>query len=77
LPQSNLDLSDQDRQRRPQLVRGVAAEPSLPLVGDLQPGQELVESTPKLVQLVAGPGLVQAPAGFGGVEAPRRRDHRS
>ena len=75
LPQGDLDLSDQDRQRRPQLVRGVAAEPSLPLVGDVQPRQEVVERPAQLVQLVAGPGLVQAPAGVDGVEPARRRDH--
>ena len=75
LPQRDLDLSDEDRQRSPQLMRGVAAEPPLPLIGDVQPGQEFVERTPQLVELVASPGLVQAPAGVAGVEAPRRRDH--
>ena len=75
LPQRDLDLADQDRQRRPQLVRGIAAEPPLPLVGDVQPGQQVVERTAQVVELVAGAGLVQAPAGVGGVEPPRRVDH--
>ena len=38
VPQGHLELADEDRQRRPQLVRGVAAEPPLPLEGDVQPG---------------------------------------
>ena len=75
LPQGNLDLSDQDRQRRSQLVRGIAAESSLPLVGDVQPRQEVVEGSSQVVQLVAGPGQFQAPAGVGRVQLAGRLDH--
>src|ERR1700678_2985804 len=43
LAQGDLDLSDQDRQRRPQLVRRVAAEPPLAPISDVKPGKEFVE----------------------------------
>ena len=59
VPQRDLELTDEHGQRRPQLVRGVAAESALPLEGDVQPGQQVVERAAEVVELVAGPGLGQ------------------
>ena len=74
--QCDLELADEHGQRGPQLVGGIAAEPPLALVGDVQTGQQVVERAAQEIELVAGPGLGQAPAGVGGVEPACRLDQR-
>ena len=68
----DLDLPEQGRQRRAELVRGIAGEPLLPvecLVQAeerlVQPVEQVVEGAPQLVELVAGPGCRQAMAQVG------------
>ena len=52
--EGDLDLADAGGQGRAELVRGDAGESPLPLVGDAEPRQEIVECTAQLVELVVG-----------------------
>ena len=51
----DFELAQQRRQRRAQLVRGIARESLLPLEFLVQPVEQPVERTCQKVQLVAGP----------------------
>ena len=65
---SNFKVPDHHRDRCAQLMRRLAAEPPLTVVRFVEPGQEVVKSSPQVVQLIASPNFGQSPAGVGCVE---------
>ncbi len=80
--QRNLDLAEQAGQRRPELVRGVAREPLLPLDLLVQSIQQSVERAREEVELAPGPWDRQAMVavgrghGAGGIGHPRHGEQR-
>lgn len=74
-PEGDLDLADDHRQRRAELVRGVAGEPLLPLVRLPQPIQQAVERMTEVGQFVGGRRHGQAGVRVGRPHRPGRPGH--
>ena len=75
VPQGELELGPQQRQRRTQLVPRVGHEVTLALERVLEPGQHLVQRLGEPVQLVAGAAKLQAPGEVLGRDAPGGARH--
>ncbi len=73
----DLDLAERGRQGSPQLVRGIAGEPTLPLQRLMEALEQAVERAGQSVQLVAGPRAGESLVPIGGAHGAGGLGHAS